>query len=280
VSILPKNILAGTRTVVVAFVACRGRFRFSREPAGTCLIVLYTRGRSRTFCCSNAWKVNSLDQEASTVVHHFHVLFVAPKQGPVAMAGINIDRKWLEAPLQGAHVYRGVPYIQEWSKGDKWQCDLCSTGVMWSARSARKHCSGKRHRRLHSILEASRKEEARKLEMSDKLRQVQEVSPRVEKLGSEKWIWHVNDALLRYMTSIQPINVALGLLLKYELMARLSLLELAIWKASCLSDCQFDTMQDIEDWALNGSFHPADYKQEKRAISGVHVIITLILPFL
>ena len=198
----------------------------------------------------------------------------------MTMSGMNIDRKWLEAPLQGAHVYRGVPYIQEWSGSDKWQCDLCSTGVIWSARSARKHCGGKRHRRLYSILEASRKEEAGKLEMADKLRQVQEVSPRVEKLGSEKWIWHVNDALLTYMTSIQPINVALDLLSKYELMARLSLLELAIWKASCLSDRQFDTMQEIEDRTLDGSFHPADYKQEKRATSGAHVIITLILPFL
>jgi hypothetical protein len=197
------------------------------------------------------------------------------------MTGINIDREWLEAPLQGAHVYRGVPYMQEWSNSDKWQCDLCSTGVIWSARSARKHCSGKRHRRLYSILEASQNEEAKKLEMSDKLRRVQEVSLRVEKLGSEKWIWHVNDALLRYLTSIQPINVALDLLSKYELMTRLSLLELAIWKASCLSDRRFDTMQKIEDWSLeDGSSNPADYKQVKRATSGVHVIITLIVPFL
>jgi hypothetical protein len=144
------------------------------------------------------------------VVHHFHVLFVSPKQFSATMAGINIDREWLEAPLQGAHVYRGVPYIQEWSKNDQWQCDLCSTGVMWSARSARKHCNGKRHRRLYFILEASHKEEANILEVSDKLRQVQEVSLRVEKLGSEKWIWHVNDALLRYMTLIQPIICCTG----------------------------------------------------------------------
>jgi hypothetical protein len=195
------------------------------------------------------------------------------------MAG-NIDRDWIQAPLQGAHVYRGVPYIQEWNNSDTRQCNLCSTGVMWNTRSARKHCSGKRHRKFYSILESSQREEAKKLEVSDKLRQVQEMSLRVDKLGSEKWIWHVNDALLRYMTSIQPLDVALGLLSKYELMTRLSLLELAIWKASCLSDCRFDTMQEIEEWSLDGSFNPADYKQEKRTTSGVHVIITLILPFL
>jgi hypothetical protein len=66
-----------------------------------------------------------------------------------------------------------------------------------------------------------------------------------------------------------------------EQMERLSLLELAIWKANCTSYGVFSTMQEIDDyWALEGGFDPRVYLHQKRITSGVTVIIENILPFL
>jgi hypothetical protein len=65
-------------------------------------------------------------------------------------------------------------------------------------------------------------------------------------------------------------------------MERLSLLELAIWKANCTAyGVIFSTMQEIDDyWTLESSFDPLVYLQQKRITSGVTVIIENVLPFL
>lgn len=64
------------------------------------------------------------------------------------------------------------------------------------------------------------------------------------------------------------------------------LLELAVWKASCLrgSDndgLKFHSMQDIDEWGKTEKhFDPCQYKQECHIKSGAEIIIPHVLPFL
>jgi len=72
---------------------------------------------------------------------------------------------------------------------------------------------------------------------------------------------------------------------KYEKMERISLLELAIWRTSCLNagSTKFDSiMQAMEDYLLardEGS-NSAEYKRECQIKSGADAIIQGVLPFL
>lgn len=72
---------------------------------------------------------------------------------------------------------------------------------------------------------------------------------------------------------------------------KLSLLELAVWKSTCLvryaedigssSQAQTVTMQDIEDyWALDESFNPIQYRKRFRMNIGISAIVENVLPFL
>ena len=68
---------------------------------------------------------------------------------------------------------------------------------------------------------------------------------------------------------------------KYE---RTSLLELAVWKASCLwldGSQNFHTMQDIVDqWTMNSRFDPTAYKEERRYTGNDSVIMLGVLSYL
>jgi len=72
---------------------------------------------------------------------------------------------------------------------------------------------------------------------------------------------------------------------KYEKMERISLLELAIWRTSCLNagSTKFDSiMQAMEDYLLardEGS-NSAEHKRECQIKSGADAIIQGVLPFL
>jgi hypothetical protein len=71
------------------------------------------------------------------------------------------------------------------------------------------------------------------------------------------------------------------MLTKYELMERLSLLELAVWKTSLASDAFFSTMEELDAyWTLDRRFDPVAYANERRVTSGITVIIQGVLPFL
>ena len=71
---------------------------------------------------------------------------------------------------------------------------------------------------------------------------------------------------------------------KYTKMEKTSLLELAVWRASCLwfdGSRNFDTMQDILDtWAMDESFDPTAYKNERRFTSNVAVIVQGVIQYL
>ena len=71
-------------------------------------------------------------------------------------------------------------------------------------------------------------------------------------LGSDKWKWHVTDKIFTYLESgdDDDLKTATMKLTKYELMEKLSILGLAIWKQHILGNV-FLTMQEARDyWVL------------------------------
>jgi hypothetical protein len=106
------------------------------------------------------------------------------------------------------------------------------------------------------------------------------------------WQWHVNIFSMHIDDQADATSPALiKILEKYEMMERLSLLEVVVWKASCISyharhtnsSTSFVTMQDIEDyWALDENFNPLEYRRQRRieSASGITVIIQNVMPFL
>lgn len=111
---------------------------------------------------------------------------------------------------------------------------------------------------------------------------------RIKTLGHELWRQCVEAAMssVGIPTSVScriaHYNYFVRTLERYEQMERLSLLELAIWKAKCTAyGVVFSTMQEINDyWALESGFDPLLYLQQTRITSGVTVIIENVLPFL
>ena len=106
------------------------------------------------------------------------------------------------------------------------------------------------------------------------------VCDQIERLGLERWKIDLEE-LITSMTeddSERQVHQIYERLSKYEKMERISLLELAIWRTSCLNagGTKFDSMQAMEDEA----FDPAGHKRECQIKSGADAIIQGILPFL
>jgi hypothetical protein len=105
-----------------------------------------------------------------------------------------------------------------------------------------------------------------------------------------RWRWEIESLLLEYvqddegaatLSSSVALSKAKIVLTKYELMERLSLLELAVWKASLASDPFFSTMEELDAyWTLDRNFDPVAYVNARRVTSGITVIIQGVLPFL
>jgi hypothetical protein len=99
---------------------------------------------------------------------------------------------------------------------------------------------------------------------------------------------HIKELLYDYaiadLESSRGIDAICDTLNKYEMMNRLSVLELAVLKASCLSfdgAKDFRSMQEIFDlWTLDETFDPAEYKRQHRYSSQVAVILRSVTPFL
>jgi hypothetical protein len=71
------------------------------------------------------------------------------------------------------------------------------------------------------------------------------------------------------------------LLARFETIEKLSLLELAVWKASLTNDVFFTSMDDLDAyWTLELGFSPVVYKSDRRVTSGITVIIQNVLFFL
>ena len=161
------------------------------------------------------------------------------------------------------------PFIKKHENGDM-RCVLCGTSWM-RLREMGKHISEVReHTRSFNQLDAMRLEQWDETLIS-RHRQTDPLAHRVASLGLAKWRWHMSHLLHEFIMSppsslimesrrVKEIRVALA---KYLRMEKLSLLELAVWKASVTQDN--DGSRQL---------------QERRITSGVQVIIPAILPFL
>jgi hypothetical protein len=112
------------------------------------------------------------------------------------------------------------------------------------------------------------------------------VCDQIERLGLERWKIDLEE-LITSMTeddSERQVQQIYKRLSKYEKMERISLLELAIWKTSCLNagSTKFDSMRAMEDYLLarDEAFDPSEYKREYQIKSGADAIIQGVLPFL
>ena len=167
------------------------------------------------------------------------------------------------------------------------RCLLCDTGRM-NINNARGHINGGNHR-------WRKKETVQKEFVFIRVNVQRLLRPHIAMLDLAIWRMHVKAEILDSIDAQDSIQVssapseriwmnALNLLAKYEKIERISLLELAVWRASCLSfdGCMdFDTMQDILDrWAMDEDFDPVEYKKQRRYSSQVAVVIREVLPFL
>lgn len=155
------------------------------------------------------------------------------------------------------------------------RCVLCGTGAMRGKASLRSHLNGWNH-----------KYHMRKYEDGGRVDEVRHLEIRIDRLGLYRWRCEVQSRLFRYIVGTGvPASVSRQrgetLLAKYEKMERLSLLELAAWKASLTNDPFFTSMDDLDaHWTLEKGFDPVAYKNTRRVTSGITAIIQGVLPFL
>ena len=107
---------------------------------------------------------------------------------------------------------------------------------------------------------------------------------RMQRVGLDKWKRDFLGFLKSMATYERDFNTRDKLDLLGEalrgLMERALVLELAVWKASCLSpNSNFASMEEIASCKEPG-FDPCQYKKERRTRSGAEAIIVGVLPFL
>ena len=170
------------------------------------------------------------------------------------------------------------------------RCVLCRTGCM-NRKNANKHVRGHGHRNASQKREFSERLNKRALNANETLTSLsrRQVKPKLEWLGLPRWRYHIKAELCDYILTdkwtdngVPPsVDKLLETYTKYE---RTSLLELAVWKASCLwfdGSQNFHTMQDILDqWTMDSRFDPTAYKAERRFTGNVAVIMRGVLDYL
>jgi hypothetical protein len=105
---------------------------------------------------------------------------------------------------------------------------------------------------------------------------------RIKALGSEKWKWQMTSLHFSYLESGlgSDLKKAQTMLSKYELMEKLSLLELAIWKQQIVGHVFLSVQEAREYWVLEEGFDFKEYFFQRRVTSGVAVIVPIVLSFL
>lgn len=158
------------------------------------------------------------------------------------------------------------------------RCTLCVTGYMFK-KSMKAHVRGSNH--LAKLSKARMKEE-----LVTRRKCAALYAMKADLLPHPRWRAHIKAKLFDYMCgNITDLAAMMTLeFKKFNKMEKSSLLELAVWKASCLhfdGSLNFHTMQDILDqWALDQTFNPATYKAERRYTSNVAVIMQSVVSFL
>jgi len=111
---------------------------------------------------------------------------------------------------------------------------------------------------------------------------IKELEGRVECLGLSKWQDNVRLSLYRAITANGTGGVWVGKakaqLRLFEEIERLSLLELAIWKFSCLDTPPLKNLLELVQWQNEG--WKTNKVNRRDDVNAIFVIITHVLPFL
>ena len=167
--------------------------------------------------------------------------------------------------------------LDDSGRGDMFKCVICNTGSM-HRNTVKSHLNGYGHRvecRVECIKNRSKRVDG------------SSIKDQIARLGLAQWRHHVKVELFDYIFSPENGGVPTSitrLVKKYMNLEKTSLLELAVWKASCLSfddSLSFHTMQDILDqWAMDANFDPVAYKAERRFTGNIAVIVRGVMEYL
>jgi hypothetical protein len=172
-----------------------------------------------------------------------------------------------------------------------YHCNLCNTEL--EADLIKSHCSSVRHHlRLSSVSHSQ-------LQNNELAYACACLQPRIDKLGSQKWKWHVEASLYRAFmgeiivdSSKREIIKAKELILKYEKAEKIAMLELAIWKAMCISTYSDNEVihgkQKQQSQQHGGHYAWMEWtrrgwkqiKSEKRGCNEIGIVIAGVVPYL
>ena len=164
--------------------------------------------------------------------------------------------------------------------GSGFICVQCNTGKM-NQNGTEKHVNGQKHQKKLRY-------ERWKNRVSHVTGRQDQVT-KTDRLGLVRWRQHMKELLFDYIFTTHAYACADASpiqrqLMKYTMLEKTSLLELAVWKASCLwfdSSTSFHTMQGILDQcAMEESFDPVAYKAERRFTVSIAIIMRGVIMFL
>jgi hypothetical protein len=195
--------------------------------------------------------------------------------------------------------YCGIEEKGVYSESAKtWQCILCDCLVIKSEHDRRVHASNPNHKRnvLRTLELLGKKydhSDGRTILRRNSI--VVDVERNADQVQCLHWKLQVQGILYRYMKLDTTCSVneeasllcqAETLIQKYEQMERLSLLELAVWKAACISRAgqvepgsktNIKTLHDAILFVANNRHTWKKYREEMRKSNAIEVIIQHVL---
>ena len=149
-----------------------------------------------------------------------------------------------------------------------------------SGSSIPKHFQGRTHTRKYRRVQAL-EEEAEEASVIERRKYSASLAASLGQLGLPRWRNEIKACLYDYIQTGGDESVLIRTVKRFLLLERLSLLELALWKASICDGVLFSSMQEMREYeVLDSAFDPNAYATEKRVTSGCEVIIPLVLSFL
>ena len=193
--------------------------------------------------------------------------------------------------------YCGIEEKEVCGSGKTWQCILCNLAIK-SEQERTNHAFDTIHREnLAEVVKLLGKKYGHNGDIIIHLgTSALALDSRAERLQSINWKLQVQEVLFRYMkldSTCNPAGAEYSLLFqaktllqKFEQMERLSLLELALWKATCIlcagrvEVAGMKTLDDAIMCVANNRYTWKKYRVEMRKSDAIEIIIQHVLPFL
>jgi hypothetical protein len=197
--------------------------------------------------------------------------------------------------------YCGIEEKEVFGDEKIWYCILCGL-VIESEQDRKEHAQNVRHQtkvldkceglgRKYTTCDIGNSGKAILFRNTSAL----DLDSRADRLPSLNWKLEIQGVLYRYvkLDTTCMANEGMSLLIqaetllqKYEQMERLSLLELAVWKAACTSCVEFDsktnmkTLHDAILFVANNRHTWKKYRTEMRKSNAIEIVIQHVIPFL